>query len=265
MAGAGYVPRSMLDRYNQLIRGVSEGAVGVVGRQLQILGTGDPDALKAAVKTTLAGADSAAGEVDSQFYRAARRAAIGSPGMAVYSTRKAYTDEQVDRAVDAMYRDHGTTDADGRRRVTDQQAFQNDLEQFVGRLVNDISKTHMSDYGARDPRKPRFARVPSGAETCAYCYALAGLGFQYRSRESAQAHGHASCDCVIVPSWDGSTVEGYDPERYAEMFRNARYDLTEGNVSKELRQRVYERAGNDGYTVGWKGMLAAMREIYDLK
>lgn len=262
---AGIVPRSMLDRYGTLIRGITDGTQQVMGRQLGTIGTSDPTALKAAVRNTLAGADRATSEVDRQFYQAARNAAIGSPGITPVSTTRAYADSYVDRAVDNMYRQHGERGSDGRWTVTDEGAFASDLNQFVGRMVNEMSKRHVADYGRRDTVRPKYARVPSGAETCAYCYALAGLGFQYNSEETARAHGHVDCDCVIVPSWNGSGVEGYNPQRYADMFNSARMDLREGNVSRELRERVYDRADNGGYTFAWNGTLAAMREIYGLK
>lgn len=263
---AGYVPRSMLDEYSTLIRGITDGTQQVMERQLETLGTADPTVLKAAVRNTLAGADRATSDIDRQFYQAARNAAVGSPGTTPVSTRRAFTDGYIDRAVDNMYREHGERDGSGRWRVTNQEAFESDLSQFVGRLVNEMSKRHVEDYGSRDSIRPRYARVPSGAETCAYCYALAGLGFQYKSEETARAHGHTDCDCVIVPSWNGSGVEGYDPRRYAAMFNNAQMDLREGNVSRDLRERVYSRAQTEsGYDLNWKGTLAAMREIYDLK
>ena len=46
--------------------------------------------------------------------------------------------------------------------------------------------------GARDRRRPKFARVPTGAETCDFCLMLASRGFVYRSADSA-SHSHANC------------------------------------------------------------------------
>lgn len=77
--------------------------------------------------------------------------------------------------------------------------------------------------GKRDPLKPRYARVPSGAETCRFCIMLASRGFVYRTKESAGEgnHYHANCDCRIVPGFDGeTTVAGYDPDAYYEQYRN---------------------------------------------
>lgn len=66
----------------------------------------------------------------------------------------------------------------------------------------------------------RYARVPSGLETCSFCFMLASRGFVYVSEESAgkrhQFHNH--CTCTIVPGAEGRTkIDGYDPET---MYRN---------------------------------------------
>ena len=67
----------------------------------------------------------------------------------------------------------------------------------------------------RDRRKGvKFARVPSGAETCAFCMMLAGRGFVYLTAATAgeQGHFHRGCDCKIVPGFnDDNPIEGYDP------------------------------------------------------
>ena len=74
--------------------------------------------------------------------------------------------------------------------------------------------------GARDKRKPLFARVPSGSDTCQFCLMLAGRGFVYRSAGAAGFlnHYHADCDCRVVPSFKGSTVEGYVPRAVARRW-----------------------------------------------
>lgn len=77
----------------------------------------------------------------------------------------------------------------------------------------------------RDPKKPRYARVPSGAKTCAFCAMLASRGWVYESAETAGAMSeyHSDCDCEIVPSWDKDSpnVEGYDPEKLYEDYEKA--------------------------------------------
>jgi hypothetical protein len=84
-----------------------------------------------------------------------------------------------------------------------------------------------------DPRQVRYARVPTGPETCGFCIMLASRGFVYWSEESAGAydHYHAHCDCMVVPSFDSmasdigqnrrvspTAIEGYDPDSYYDEY-----------------------------------------------
>lgn len=76
---------------------------------------------------------------------------------------------------------------------------------------------------AADPKRPRFARVPSGVKTCAFCTMLASRGFVYHSESTAGEHDdwHDDCDCQVVMSWDRDEphIEGYDPDRmYGEYM-----------------------------------------------
>lgn len=99
---------------------------------------------------------------------------------------------------------------------------------FARKLVDGDSKTFVDmclarlDYevkvaasrtclnnASRDTRKPLFARVPAGVETCQFCLMLASRGFAYHT-EAAASHAHANCDCRVVPSWKSHAVEGYD-------------------------------------------------------
>lgn len=72
-----------------------------------------------------------------------------------------------------------------------------------------------------DPEKPRWARVPTGVETCKFCIMLASRGFVYHTEETA-SHAHTNCDCRVIPSWDKDNpiVSGYDPDRYYDMWKH---------------------------------------------
>lgn len=74
--------------------------------------------------------------------------------------------------------------------------------------------------GKRDSRHPRYARVPSGAETCDFCLMLASRGFVYRNEVTA-SHAHSSCDCRVVPSWKAHEVQGYDPTTLYDQWQKA--------------------------------------------
>lgn len=108
-------------------------------------------------------------------------------------------------------------------------------EVAVGKLVSradyEIKKSAgecVYRNGKRDPLKPKYARVPSGGETCRFCIMLASRGFVYHSEEAAgeNSHYHANCDCRIVPGFAGeTTIPGYDPDRYYDMWKHPeKYD-----------------------------------------
>ena len=86
----------------------------------------------------------------------------------------------------------------------------------------------------------RYARVPSGRETCGFCFMLSSRGFVYRSEETAgSTHAyHDHCDCVIVPGFEGlpasEQIEGYDPDEMRERWHDCQ---AAAGTDKELRDR----------------------------
>ena len=100
-------------------------------------------------------------------------------------------------------------------------------EQFVGKCLDRLdyetrraANECMAHNARRDPRKPKWARVPVGSETCSFCIMLASRGFAYQSEDTA-SHAHANCDCRVIPSWDKSPLaQGYDPDRYYDMWKH---------------------------------------------
>lgn len=137
------------------------------------------------------------------------------------------------------------------------------VEQFVGKCSDRLDRevrlaaNKCVEHNARrDPKKPRWARVPTGSETCVFCIMLASRGFVYHGEDVA-SHAHANCDCRVVPSWDKAkaAVEGYDPneclrawEKLQEIDR--RTDLSGSDktmlrlaVSDSLHPFNVERSG----------------------
>lgn len=115
----------------------------------------------------------------------------------------------------------------------------------VRRAVND---TVMAN-AARDRKEGvRYARVPTGAETCAFCYLLATQGAVYHTRETAGELGqyHRHCDCKIVP--------GFETDPYAELVEGWRPD----EAYDRLRQ-VEEEAGTSASGSDWKANDAVTR------
>lgn len=86
------------------------------------------------------------------------------------------------------------------------------------------------DYG----RGVRYARVPTGRETCGFCLMLASRGFTYRSRRLAGDIGnrfntyHDRCDCRVVAGTEDTVVEGYDPDALYEVYAECRAIAEQG-------------------------------------
>lgn len=87
--------------------------------------------------------------------------------------------------------------------------------------------------------KPRYARVPVGAHTCAFCEMLSSRGWVYWSRASAGdtklgKSFHDDCDCQIVADFDrkNSHIAGYDPDAMYDRYKTA-YDSVMSRSSAE--------------------------------
>jgi hypothetical protein len=104
----------------------------------------------------------------------------------------------------------------------------------------------------------RYARVPSGRETCAFCFMLASRGFVYWSEKEAGADGHEyhpHCDCIIVPGFHADTgidedaqIEGYKPSEMRERYKKC-YDAINPNGTWD---EVYEQWKNSDSGDTWE-------------
>lgn len=89
---------------------------------------------------------------------------------------------------------------------------------------------------AADRHGMRWARVPTGRETCAFCLLLASRDAVYLTERSASkgADGskyHGDCDCVAVPmnTWD-DYPEGYDPQELYDLYSASRDAAGSGDI-----------------------------------
>lgn len=203
------IPRAALDYLTKEINGISADAKAKVMRVLDRLDWNDVpacrDAVVTAVNAVLDAYSLAAGQASADFFDASREIAVGSRlGAAV-----------------ATGRDPDATE--GAIRAFVEKVLKGDIDSFnsavISRVGYELKRSAgqtMMENDARDPLKPRFARVPSGGETCKFCLMLASRGFVYHSKKTAGefGHYHDNCDCRIVASWDKDGVEGYDPTAY---------------------------------------------------
>lgn len=90
--------------------------------------------------------------------------------------------------------------------------------------------------------KKRFARVPRGSNTCEFCIMLASRGFVYHTKETAGDLNrfHPHCDCQIAAGFPGDRLEGYDPDKLYERYRDCRKTCGSGDenvILAEMRTR----------------------------
>ncbi len=124
-----------------------------------------------------------------------------------------------------------------------QQAYADFLRQMA---MHAAQRQQMADI-AMDPTRPRWARVPRGRVTCAFCTMLAGRGFVYTSEEAAGGGlgnvYHAHCDCEPVPSWGEAKLAGYDPRRLDALYRRAKAGLPDGASYRDVLSRMRAQGG----------------------
>lgn len=146
---------------------------------------------------------------------------------------------------------------DGGVRYAARRLVEGDSPAFT-RDVADLSRyyVHRSAFENMerncDRNDLRYARVPSGRETCGFCFMLSSRGFVYRSEDTAgSTHAyHDHCDCVIVPGFKdlpaSEQVEGYDPDEMRDRWHDCQKTV---GTDSELRER-------------WKSMTDKQRARY---
>ena len=110
------------------------------------------------------------------------------------------------------------------------------LEGLVDRLVKQFGRDTLAWNAVNDTRA-RFARVPSGTETCAFCLMLASRGAVYGDRKSAGdgVKFHSHCDCVITPAWSADDLpDGYDPDALYATYRAGAREAANGDAKSVL-------------------------------
>lgn len=133
------------------------------------------------------------------------------------------------------------------------------LEGTATRLVQQPGRDTIAENVERDPVKPRWIRVPTGPDPCAFCVMMASRDLNetftgYSSSKAAGIDGssvfnsyHNHCMCVAVPVFPGQDFVDLSPNQpqYLDMY--------------------YKAAANAGTHSDPKKILAAMRQLYGLK
>lgn len=167
---------------------------------------------------------------------------------------------------------------EGGVRYSARQLVEGDTEVFA-RDVADLSRYYVKRSAMEnmvrncDRNDLRYARVPSGRETCAFCFMLSSRGFVYRSEQTAgHAHAyHENCDCVIVPGFKGlpadKQVEGYDPDGMLDRWNECQAaagsdsDLRDEWGSMSKKERAKYKGDSDAERYGRFVNAKAMSEV----
>lgn len=144
--------------------------------------------------------------------------------------------------------------------------FDSFARSMAEKAYNDVAKAARQTTIANAERDydhgVRYARVPTGKETCGFCLMLASRGFDYTSRESAGDRGfgfnrfHDRCDCRVVAGDAWTTVEGYDPDWLYSVYQDARSTVDTEGLRKSLREQ-----GLDGSEINKRITNAISNEI----
>ena len=111
--------------------------------------------------------------------------------------------------------------------VAKQSQNENMMANAIGRLVKQVGADTTLQNALRDGAE--FAWIPAG-DTCAFCITLASRDWQKASKAAIKnghaEHIHSNCDCTYAVRFDrNTTVAGYDPDKYKQMYKEAPLDL----------------------------------------
>lgn len=228
------IPRAAVDFLTEEINGISADAQARVLKVLQgIQWTPENiaecrDLVLQALASVMPTYTSMAAQASADFYDAARELCVGEAMGA--QAISGYEPERTERSVRAFV-----------QKIVDGKAVETFNDSVLQRVDYELRRSAnwcVTANGRSDPRKPRYARVPTGAETCDFCLMLASRGFVYHSEASAAVdHTHYACDCRAVPGWGGTEVEGYDTQAIYDRWQDA------------VDAKAKERAERNGTTV----------------
>lgn len=173
------------------------------------------EAAKLIMEGFVQGYDDVAAEFAAQWYD--HRAEQGGARLEQAVTMTTYRPD----SVDAVARYQARKLAKG-----DDAAFAKACGEFArDDAFRSLNETVLANVGRDKDKGVRFARVPTGFETCTFCLMLASRGAVYHTRKTAGEFKrfHRRCDCKIVPGFgddpDAELVEGVRPKELYERYK----------------------------------------------
>lgn len=234
------VSREAVDALTSQVNAAADAALRVVHARLPAIeeaarrpdGSIDVSAFRVAVlsevEPVLASATDASASASAQLYDLIRAEVLGEPlGAVPESGRDPEATEEAVRYFAQSVVDTGET-----------SEFSHRMDERVDYEVKRAAGNAVMANARRDPARPKWARVPSGRETCEFCIMLASRGFVY-DEGTKDFHTHPGCDCRIVPQFSRSQgVAGYSPGVYLERWQSIQAEKAE-------RERQRQQSKND--------------------
>ena len=203
------------------------------------------EAAKLIMEGFVQGYDDVAAEFAAQWYD--HRAEQGGARLEQAVTTTTYRPD----SVDAVARYQAKKLAKG-----DDAAFAKACGEFArDDAFRSLNETVLANVGRDKGKGVRFARVPTGFETCTFCLMLASRGAVYHTRKTAGEfkHFHRRCDCKIVPGFgddpDAELVEGVRPKELYELYKQFKdidgYGLPKAQADA-VKAAAYRASGLSG-------------------
>ena len=243
------IPRAAVDFLTEEINGISADAQARVLEVLQGINWTPEniaqcrDLVIQALATVMPTYTTMAAQASADFYDAARELVVGermgAQAISGYDMRK------TEGAVRGFVR----FVLDGRVETFNDQVLQR-IDYEMKRSAGES----MFANGRRDKRRPKYARVPTGDETCDFCLMLASRGFVYSSEATGGAikldHYHSGCNCRVVCQWEDGGVEDYDTKAIYGRWQSAVDALAReraekrGTTVEEERDKIFRGYAN---------------------
>ncbi|ARO11710.1 hypothetical protein BMR99_03490 [Propionibacterium freudenreichii] len=206
--------RDDLNHFHEANDAIQRRAINDLNKFWARLAKSDPKAVRAAmdlfVPQLIASYGELAAEAAARWYEELRPA-----------DKKNFQAELADPVSDDII-EADVAEALGASGAWDTEAVQGSLADAIRRQVFYMARATVARNIAHDPKRPRFARVPRGAVTCAFCTMLASRGWVYYTAKTAgiTRPWHRKCDCQIVPEWKRGNIHfaGYDPDKMFEQY-----------------------------------------------
>lgn len=222
------IPREQFDAYNRAVANLSDGAQREIESGIWAwLQTDEGRAASVAecreyAKGVMSGViqryDEAAGSLAADWYD--KQAADNHVKLPAAITAAVYDPDTVDETARYQARKLEKGDLRGFAKYCGELG-RNDV-------LRSLNETIIANVGRDRKVGVRFARVPTGAETCTFCIMLASRGAVYHTRKTAGEfrHFHRRCDCKVVPGFeddpDAELVEGVRPDELRDLYKQFR-------------------------------------------